>query len=236
MIKAVFFDLDNTLYDFEQCMRNGLAVALQYMFDRRPVTRGLLSVEKLVRMRDDLDAEADELGFDLKEMRVESFRRALKLCGCEEELAREIGDVYFANRFTRAQPYDGALKALKAFKGRYVLGLLSNGNTDPKEVGLEDWFDHKLFSEEVGAAKPEARFFEMALERVPCRADEMVYVGDVPRLDVGGAKGVGIHAVWFNPHDRPYPDDIPRPDHEIADLAEMIGIVEGLDAQLAPDK
>jgi len=228
MIKAVFFDLDNTLYDFERAMRYGLAVALQYLYERLPDTRGRLSVERLVKLRDKVAEEAEDPGRNLTDIRLESFRRALALCGYGPALAPEIARVYFAHRFRRIRPYEGALEALGKLRGRYVLGIISNGNTAPEEIGLEDFFDHVIFSDDVGTAKPDPRIFEIAMERVPCKAREFVYVGDSPEFDIAGATRAGVRTVWFNPHDKPYPEGVELPDFEIGDLSEVVGIVEGL--------
>lgn len=234
MIKAVFFDLDNTLYDFERAMRYGLGVALQYLYDRLPDTRGRLSVELMVRLRDQIAEEAGNPGQGLAGIRVESFRRALRACSHSDALAPEIAHIYFDHRFRHAQPHEGALTALRRLRGRYVLGIISNGNTRPEVLGLEDYFDHCIFSEEVGVGKPDLRIFELAMERVPCLRDEFVYVGDSVELDIMGAMNAGAQTVWFNPHGTPYPDGLARPDHEIADLSELVEVVERLARACCP--
>ena len=231
MIRAVFFDLDNTLYDFERVRRFGLGVALQHLHERLPDTRGRLSVESLARLRDEVADEVENADLQLTEIRTESFRRALVLCGYggqADALAPELTRIYFENRFKVAQPYNGAVTALRRLKGRCALGIVSNGNTPLELVGIEDCFDHKIFAEDVGVAKPDPRIFEMAMERVPCRPDEFMYVGDSIEFDVMGAMNAGARTVWFNPHGTPYPDGLVRPDFEIADLAELVGVVDPL--------
>lgn len=229
MIKAVFFDLDNTLYDFERVRRYGLGVALQHLHERLPDTRGRLSIEHLARLRDEVADEIENPDESLTEIRTESFRRALALCGYGDPgdlLAPELTRIYFESRYKVARPYEGAVTVLKRLKGRYVLGIISNGNTPLEWVGIEDCFDHKIFSEEVGVAKPDPRIFEMAVERVPCRPAEFVYVGDSIEFDVMGAMNAGARTVWFNPQGTPYPDGLARPDAEISDLADLIPVLE----------
>lgn len=234
MIRAVFFDVDNTLYDFERAMRYGLMVALQYLYERLPDTRGRLTVEHLVRLRDQVADEAGNPGQNLAEVRIESFRRALRMCGHDTRFAGEIARVYFANRFRRAEPWAGTLTALRKLRGRFVLGIISNGNTLPEALGIEQYFDHMIFSEQVGVAKPDPRIFEIAMERVPCFRDELLYVGDSVELDVMGAMNAGARTVWFNPRGQPYPDGLARPDFEISDLSELVDVVERLHRGEAP--
>lgn len=226
MIKSVFFDLDNTLYDFERVRRHGLGVALQYLYERLPNTRGRVTVDHLIRLREEVADEAEHPDLQLTAIRTESFRRALASCGYGDELAPELTRIYFDARWQVARPYEGALTALRALRGRYVLGIISNGNTLLDQVGIENCFDHLIYSEEVGIEKPDPRIFELAMSRVPCRPDKMLYVGDSIELDVMGAMNAGARTVWFNPRATPYPDGLARPDFEVSDLAEVVGVVE----------
>jgi len=228
MIKAIFFDVDNTLYDFERVRRHGLSVALQHLYERLPDTRGRLSLEHLIQLREQVAKETESSSLKLIEIRTESFRRALTLCGHGDELAPELTRIYSAHRFQCATPYEGALTALRRFRGRYILGIISNANTPLEVLGLEDFFDHKLYAEEIGPAKPDPRIFEMAVERVPCRPEEFVFVGDSVEFDVMGAINAGVRSVWFNRDGEPYPDGLARPDFEITDLAELVEVVEKL--------
>jgi len=228
MIKAVFFDVDNTLYDFERVRRYGLGIAVQYLYERLPNTRGRVTVELLSRLRDQVADEPDNRDLPLTEIRTESFRRALAMCGYGDELAPELTRIYFEHRFRCARPYEGAQATLPRLRRRYVLGIISNGNTLLEAVGLEDCFDHRIFSEEVGVAKPDPRIFEIATNRVPCLPKEFVYVGDSIELDVMGAMNAGARTVWFNPRGQTYPDGLARPDVEISDLAELVEAIEHL--------
>jgi len=225
MIKAVFFDYDDTLYDLERVRRYGLSVALQYLYERLPDTRGRILLEHLTRFREEAAAEVANPDIQLTAIRIESFRRALAMCGYGDELASELTRVYFESRFRVAVPYEGALTALRRLHGRYPLGIISNGDTPLEMLGLEGYFDHKLYADEVGLAKPDPRIFQAAMERVACAPEEFVYVGDSIVFDVMGAMNAGARTVWFNPRGEPYPDGLARPDFEIGDLAELVEIV-----------
>ncbi len=228
MIKAVFFDYDNTLYDFERVRRYGLALALQHLYERLPDTRGRLSIERLAQLREDVAAETDNPDARLTEIRTESFRRALALCGYGPDLAPELARIYSEGRWKIARPYEGALTALRRLHGRYVLGVISNGNTPHDILDLHDYFDYWIFADEVGVAKPDPRIFQLAMERVPCGPREFLFVGDSVEYDVAGAVNAGVRSVWLNSQGKPYPDGAARPDFEIADLAELVEIVERL--------
>ena len=91
-------------------------------------------------------------------------------------------------------------------KAGYRIGLVSNtGRTWGRFLrpiqdafGIGRFFDVRVFSDEVGVRKPDARIFEAALEALALPPGEVVHVGDDVEADVAGAMGLGMRAVWFN--------------------------------------
>ncbi len=65
-------------------------------------------------------------------------------------------------------------------------------------VGLDALLDGVVTSAEVGAAKPDPRIFEAALELAGVSAGEALHVGDSLEEDVAGAHAAGIEVVWLN--------------------------------------
>jgi putative hydrolase of the HAD superfamily len=100
-------------------------------------------------------------------------------------------------RFTAFPDAGPALRELRALGARLVVA--SNWDyTLPavlERVGLRELVDGVVTSAEVGAAKPDRRFFEAALRAAGCRADDAVYVGDSPTNDYAGARAAGLRAV-----------------------------------------
>jgi putative hydrolase of the HAD superfamily len=229
MIKAVFFDMDNTLYDFDRCMRHGLGIAVQNLHERLPDTRGRITVEHLVRLREEIARDPEARRLNLVEARIESFRRALEQCGHDRALAPEMAKPYFANRFQRLAPFENVPETLRQLRARRcAVGIISNGFSLLKELGIDDLIDLRIFSEEVGVSKPDARIFEMAMARIPCACEEFMYVGDSVEHDVMGAMNAGAWTIWFNPYAAAYPDGLARPDFEIHDISEVVSVVDGL--------
>jgi putative hydrolase of the HAD superfamily len=74
-------------------------------------------------------------------------------------------------------------------------------------------------------SKPDPRIFQIALDRLECRADEVVMVGDSWAADVIGARAAGINAIWFNPDRAPSPE----PDAGVVELHRL----EPIDVALA---
>ncbi|MBT8191957.1 MAG: HAD family hydrolase [Acidimicrobiia bacterium] len=119
----------------------------------------------------------------------------------------EIKPPHFLQRQARKLAYPVAARMFRPFSGLHeVLGelqrrgyrlhvLSNNSSILPLQLELidtTDYFDTTSWSEEMGVEKPDARIFELALERIGAAPDEVVYVGDSYEADVAGARGAGI--------------------------------------------
>lgn len=90
-------------------------------------------------------------------------------------------------------------------------------------MGVRSFFSVVLISEDVGIQKPEARIFQLGLDRLGVAASEAIFVGDNPELDVAGARAAGIRAVWLNCRDEQPPDDVACPEI-ISSIDQVIGL------------
>jgi FMN phosphatase YigB (HAD superfamily) len=66
--------------------------------------------------------------------------------------------------------------------------------------------DVLVASDEAGVAKPDPAIFAIALDRVGCRVEAAVMVGDSWQVDIAGAQCMGLRAIWLNRDGLPYPD------------------------------
>lgn len=119
--------------------------------------------------------------------------------------------------------FNDVLPTLKILKEQdLTLGLLSNIDRDMKpicrQLGLEPYINFVVTSGEIGVDKPEPPIFLAALKKAGVNASETVHVGDQYKLDVIGARGVGIKPILIDRYDS-YPEvsDCPR----IRNLAEL---------------
>ncbi|MBR5340412.1 MAG: HAD family hydrolase [Erysipelotrichaceae bacterium] len=99
-------------------------------------------------------------------------------------------------------PFDDTVDTLEYLKKKYKLGVITNGYTSTQHnkinnVGIAQYFDMILTSQEVGVLKPDPLIFRCAAERLNLNVDECVYVGDVFSNDVFGALRAGMKAVWI---------------------------------------
>ncbi len=119
------------------------------------------------------------------------------------------------------------IEAVHRLSLHYRLGLVSNfddsaaGHEIVADTGVSDLFDGIIISADVGIRKPNPQIFEKMLAMLALDAGDVLFVGDLPHLDVVGPKRVGMHAAWISRHGRTLPEGIPDPDFVIGDLAEL---------------
>jgi putative hydrolase of the HAD superfamily len=123
--------------------------------------------------------------------------------------------------------FDDVLSTIKTLKEQNLtLGLLTNLDRDMKpicrELGMEPYINFTVTSGEVGVDKPEPPIFLAALQKAGVSASEAYHVGDQYKLDVIGARGVGIIPILIDRYDL-YPEvtDCPRI-HSLTGLIEYL--------------
>lgn len=220
-LRAILFDVDHTLVDFETAMRRALADVRDRLRERVGTLPAWFTVDAMIAIREEAWLQLEGSGLSLEAVRLAGFRRALQRLGHDDDgLARKITDAYLERRFAWTVPYPDAVPALRALRERHTLGVVSNGNSYPERCGLAGLFHFCVFSQDHAVEKPDPRLFEIALRRAGCRANEAIHVGDSLEADVRGAQAAGITAVWLNRAGRPNETDI-RPDAEVRSLAEL---------------
>ena len=221
-IKAISFDVDGTLWDFGSVMRRSLRRALLELEKADPDAAAMLDVDKMIAIRDRVHEELKDHVWDLEEVRREGFRRALKDVGRPDEtLAAKLAGVYFESRYADTMLFDDVRPALEALAPKYVLGVVSNGNSYPKHLGLDSLMSFAVFSQDHGGIeKPDPQIFRIAATKAGCEPDQMVHVGDWLEVDVAGAQAAGLRAIWLN-RDGLQRDTRFEPDWEIRSLREM---------------
>lgn len=96
----------------------------------------------------------------------------------------------------------------------FRLGVVSNAEgqveRDLVSAGFEERFETVIDSHVVGVEKPDPAIFEIALERMKLDRERTIFVGDLPAVDVVGARAAGIGAVLLDRHDLYRDIDVPR--------------------------
>jgi putative hydrolase of the HAD superfamily len=175
----------------------------------------------MIEIRNTVSEELKGQTVSLEQARLAAFVRTVAEVGeASDHLATHLNAVYLKHRFEDIELYPDVAPTLEAIAGRYVLGLVSNGNSYPERCGLQGRFAFVVFSQDIGVEKPDPAIFRMACVKAGCSPAELVHVGDSLTSDVQGAKSVGAVSVWLNRDRTLRPPDI-CPDFEIHALSEL---------------
>ena len=198
-LKWVFFDLDNTLWDFDENAR----AALKVLFSRHQLEYHTgYKEEQFINLYQDVNAaywKRYEKGEVSKEvLRTARFTDTFKEMGLPPALyPPNVWEEYLdiCPRMTVLIP--GAIDCVSHFSGTLKIGVLTNGFEATQQIKLAEsnliqWVDYVQSSEAFGTAKPAKAFFQAALDFAGISADECVYIGDNMHTDVEGGMNAGI--------------------------------------------
>ncbi len=195
MIKAVFFDIDDTLYDTSGFAELARKAALSTMIDA-----GLpLSHKEAYSLLREIIKEKGS-NYD-KHFNVLTKR----VYGEEKPLLIALGMITYHNvKFALLRLFPDTMSTLIHLKkNNYQLGVISNGLTIKQwekliRLGLYHFFDDVVTSQEAGFEKPDRKIFQMALDRIGCQANKSVMVGNKFSEDILGATNTGMSAILVN--------------------------------------
>lgn len=192
-IKAISFDADGTLWDFQRVMRHWLHYVLEELETLDARAAAVLNIEQMIAVRDRVARELKGNVTNLEQVRLEALRQTLEDVGRPNDaLARHLNQVYLKHRFEDIELYSGVLPTLKALQAEYTLGILCNGNSYPERCGLQGMFQFVVFSQDWGVEKPDPRLFRVALEKAGCSEQELLHVGDSLENDIVGAANARV--------------------------------------------
>ena len=143
----------------------------------------------------------------------------------DEEIL-DINRLFLANTATKTQLVDGACDVLEYLHRYYRVYILSNGFREVQSAkversGLLPYIHRMILSEDAGINKPNKAIFRYACSCTNSRVNESLMIGDSWAADIMGAKNIGMSSIWFNPSGLPLPEDPYRPGHIIARLEEL---------------
>lgn len=218
-IKAVLFDLDDTLWAIEPVLHLAESQLYDWLRLHAPGVVRRETIESL-RARRQLLAHSDpKYKINLWALRHAALTAVLSEYGEDPALADPAMEIFTSGR-NAVTPFDDVVPALRQLKPRLKLGTVSNGFADLGRIGLAEHFEISIAAHQFGTAKPDPTIFHAACSALEVAPEQTVYVGDDLTLDVLGAQQAGLRAVWMNRFQRRLPAHV-RPDAVCADLSEL---------------
>jgi putative hydrolase of the HAD superfamily len=229
-IKAVLFDVDETLFDRILAQKTVLELIVRQL---PQVFTGYASERVLAAFleSDQLYTDMFNSGAASEGSRDKRSRLFLQLLGIDEKYTTTITGLYVKDYPLVKAHVDDAIPVVKELSRKYKLGVVSNGFTDVQyrkleAMGLRDLFSCVVLSEEFGIRKPDSRIFHRAASLLHVAPVECLYVGDSYVNDVVGAKAAGMQACWLNRESLKMPDENVKPDFIIHRFEELPGLLE----------
>lgn len=203
MIKAVIFDVDNTLYNFTKAHRAAFRTLAAYAGERLG-----LSGESFERLHRET---AEELRAYMGEVAA-LHNRCIRYQVMLEKLGLplyphvlEMEGLYWDTLLKEVVPSAHAKETLRSLKDRGIRIGIGTDMTARMQfrkletLGMLAYVDFLVSSEEAGAEKPALSFFARCVEKAGFGKKECLFVGDSLRKDVLGALDAGLQAVWYGP-------------------------------------
>lgn len=196
MIKAVLFDLDDTLWPIVPVIQSAENELFEWLAMHAPAVTRQFTIESLRAQRQQLMATDPGYQLDLRRLRHAGLTEAFLSTGTDLALVDQAMEVFSRAR-NRVTPFDDVLPTLTSLRSRVALGSISNGVADLEVIGMAHYFQASVAAYRLGCAKPAAAIFHAACHALGVAPHEAVYAGDDPVLDVEGAQKAGLHGVWI---------------------------------------
>jgi putative hydrolase of the HAD superfamily len=219
-VLAICLDLDDTLWAIDQVIERAEIAMLEWLARDYPRVTEAHDVHSMRVVRQRIAAQFPAMRHDLTFLRRQALAWHAREAGYPEQLADEAFEVFYAAR-NEVQVFADVMPALDRLRTRFRLMTLSNGNADLRRIGLAHYFERTLAARDAGVAKPDRRIFEALLQHAQLQPGQVLYVGDDPHADVGGARGAGLHAAWVDRFGRRWPQELQAPDLAVRDLGEL---------------
>ncbi|HKS54901.1 MAG TPA: HAD family hydrolase [Steroidobacteraceae bacterium] len=219
-VRAICFDLDNTLWDVWPVIIRAEQRMYDFLAQRYPRVVASMTLEMMRKAREQTAAAYPQKAHDFTFLRMQTLRDHAREFGYAEAMAEEAFDAFIQAR-NEVDLYADVLPGLEQLRRRYRLFTASNGNADLTKIGLAHFFERTVAARHVGALKPDPTIFHKVIEGTDLQAADVVYVGDDPHLDVVGARGAGMHAIWIDRQGVEWPAEIAPPAHTIRSLTEL---------------
>lgn len=214
MIKAVIFDIDNTLYNFDRAHERAIDALSVYTERELGISRAeltSLNAEILSACRESM---GDVAAIHNRTIR---FQYILEQKGLPlHPHVLEMDRIYWDTLIEAAEISEGALETLRFLKEQKIRTGIGTDMTARVQfrkltkLGLLPYIDFFVSSEEAGVEKPHPDFFAQCVKKAGCQAEECLFIGDSLKKDAQGAIDAGLRALWYCPEGRREDVDVPQ--------------------------
>lgn len=202
MIKAILFDLDNTLLDFNK----GEYDALKVIYDDLNIPYNEDTINLFIKHSNYCWRELEKNNMNLKECRYNRWIYFLNELNIKDIDIDKIVDKFSIELSKGHYLMDNALLTLTRLSKKYKIYIITNGvsfiqHRRIKESKIEDFIDGVYISEEIGHYKPNKEYFDYVLNDIGLSNKEVIVVGDSLTSDILGANNSNIDSILLDNND-----------------------------------
>ncbi len=197
-IKAISFDLDDTLYDNRPIIKAAVEAQMAYLaslplWPKESETYWHACRSEALTLEPGLDS-------DMTRWRLTALRLGLEKAGYDPQQALHHSQQAFAafvDKRSQIQVSDEILAMLSRLAERYPLIAITNGNVEVDRFNLKNRFQFVLQAGPDGLAKPHPDMFIEAVRRLQIEPRHLLHVGDSLDSDIRGANDAGCMSLWL---------------------------------------
>lgn len=188
MIKALIFDLDNTLIDRQKAFREMLV---------REFSKITENSDLINKMTDDI-ISWDKNGEVSRDIAFSMWKDKYNF---QNPTPEQLSASWSNESGKVAYLYPDVRETLTKLKDKYTIAVLSNGNKTSQRRKLEtiaiyDLLDYSLISGEFEVNKPDPKIYHFVCKQLGLKPEECAYIGDNYRIDVEGSKNAGLYPIY----------------------------------------
>ena len=224
MIKAILWDIDGTLLNFEMSEKYAIRKCFE-IFELGEWTDEMLAQYSRINRTYWERLEKGEL--TKQEVLVGRFKEFFERQGLPVEKAEPFNNEYQVRLGDKAFYNDDGEQLVKQFKERGIKqyavtnGTLIAQQRKLKLSGLDKLLDGAFISDVIGIEKPNIGFFDAVWKEIGSyEKDEVMIVGDSLTSDIQGGNNTGILCCWYNPQGHENAEGL-RIEYEVKDLREI---------------
>ena len=232
MIKAVFFDLDDTLCNSDEAWSIATRETFQLLRKHYPDIWEVTLTRAWTTVHQELFQQLNAGKGSMAELRDKRFHCLFQELGLPRgKITDELNDFLSSRYLTSLRLYEDV--SVLAALPTYHIGIVTNGahdnHTDSQffkvnHLGLSERIQSLTISDEVGVRKPNIKVFQVACERADVSPKEAMFVGNSIQNDIVGANRAGMISVLIDrKSDGPIPEiGNERPDYSVSNLHDVL--------------
>ncbi|TNJ63208.1 HAD family hydrolase [Paenibacillus hemerocallicola] len=204
LYKAIIFDLDNTLLDYDRCETDSMHLTgRQHGLEQWELFTWDTFWKTFSPINWVYWSERNERKLNIHQVLELSFRDTLERLERDIAFATVLAGTYWEHFCRSCHFEEGARELLSELHGSRKLAVISNGIGESQRKrtasgGIAHLFDAFIVSDEVGHWKPDRNIFEIALRELGVDRSEALYIGDSLRDDYEGSREAGIDFCFYN--------------------------------------